>query len=231
VAEVQHVGETHTVLDIAIAGESWLAEEEEVVHAQIVDAEPDLTWHLEDPVVADAHAQLVSAEPDPWLGEPDSLEDDACAHLVSGEPEILMNVEDDWLQEVEEKVTAEVMAAVNDTSVDLQGLGVSQLTTPEGKSLTSPLSQSPHQHVLLRTEHPPTSPATETGTRATRESRHWTNLAPPLLDQQPLNGEVKPPDDAVPEQIQAPTQVKRPSESSSPMDLRWAKSRRRTRAW
>jgi hypothetical protein len=212
--KTQHVGEAHTVLDIAITRESWLAEEEEVAHAQIVDAETDLPWgHLEDSVV-DAHAQFVSAEPDPLVGEPESLEDDAHAHLESAEPEILMNVEDDWLQEVEEEGTAKVMAAVDDTRVDLQRFGVSQPTTLKKASiLTLPLSQSPHQPVLLRTERPPRSPATETGMRATRESRRRTNLAPPPLDRPPANGAAKPPDNTVPEQIQAPTQVERPSES------------------
>jgi hypothetical protein len=238
--KTQHVGEAHTaldrsgllsalrknqhvrflcpstapILDIAITGESWLAEEEEVVHAQIVDAEPDLTWHLEDSAIADAHVQLVSAEPDPWLGKPDSLEDDTRAHLVSTEPEILMNAEEDWLQEVEEEETDEVTAAVDNTHIDLQRLGVSKLTMLKGKCiLTFPLSQSPHQHILSRTEHPPRSPATEAGTQATKESRCWTSLAPPPLDLPLPNGEAEPPGNAVPEQIQAPTPVERRLES------------------
>ena len=97
-----HVGEAHTILEIA--GESWLAEEEvvhaqmvdaepdltsghpedphEVAHAQMVDAVPDLTWgHPENEAVV-AHAQLASAEPDPLLGDQDNLEDKAHAQTV-----------------------------------------------------------------------------------------------------------------------------------------------------
>ena len=222
--EAQHVvGETHTVLDVDVAGEFWLAEEE-VAHAQIVDAEPDLTWgHLENSA-ADAHAQFVSAEPEPWLGKPDSLEDDAHAHLESAEPEILMNTEEDWLQEMEEEETAEVIAAVDeekDPHVDLQGLGVSHLTMLKGtRPLASPLSL--HQPILSRIESPPRSPATETGTQAMRESGSGIDLESPPLDLPPLKGAAKPPDNTVPKQIQAPTKVERLLESLRGKNLRRA---------
>jgi coenzyme F420-reducing hydrogenase alpha subunit len=121
-----------TVLDIDIA--------EEVVHVQMVGAEPD-----PDLAPGGLTRNLSARSRDPLLGEPESLEKNAHAHLESAEPETLMNVEDDWLQEVEEEGTAEVMGAVDDLCVDLQELGVSHLTTFEGTSiLTSPLSQSLH---------------------------------------------------------------------------------------
>ena len=100
--ETQHVGEAHTALEIDIARESWLAEEE-VVHVQMVDTELDPTWgHLEN-LVGDAHVPFVSVEPDPLLGELDSLEDNAYMPLESMELEILMNTEVNWLKEVEEE--------------------------------------------------------------------------------------------------------------------------------
>ncbi|KAF8489659.1 hypothetical protein F5888DRAFT_1870139 [Russula emetica] len=237
--EAQHVGEAHTFLAIDFAEELWLAEEEEVAHAQMVDAELDLIWgHPKDPV-ADAHAQLVSAEPDLWLEldclednarmqdigmEPDPLvgnhNEDAHAQLESAELEILTNKEDGLLHQVEEvegEGTAEVIAAVDeekDPRVDLQGLGVSHLATLEGtKVLTFPLSQSPHQSNILRTECLPKSPAIKTGTQATRELRPGTDLEPSPLDFPLSKGAVKPFNSTVPEQIQAPTQVERPSES------------------
>ena len=77
------MGETHTVLEIA--EESWLAEEE-VIHMQMVDAEPDLTsGHPEDPHKV-THMQVVSAEPDPLLGDQDNLKDDAHMQTVDMKP-------------------------------------------------------------------------------------------------------------------------------------------------
>ena len=52
-----HVGEAHTILKIA--GESLLAKEDKVIHAQMVDVELDLTsGQPEDPHEV-AHAQTV----------------------------------------------------------------------------------------------------------------------------------------------------------------------------
>ena len=94
--KTQIMGETYTVLEIA--GESWLAKEE-VVHAQMVDAELDLTLgHPEDPHKV-THARVVSAEPDLTLGHPENPHDVARAQLVSAEPDPLPgdqdNLEDD----------------------------------------------------------------------------------------------------------------------------------------
>ena len=90
-------------------------------------------------------------------------------------------------------------------------------------NLTVPISQSPHQPILLRTESPPRSPATEAGTRTTEESTRGTNLELPPPDPPPPNGAAEPPGSNVPEQIQAPTQVEGPLES-----LRGKKMRRAT---
>ena len=207
--ETQHVGEAYTALEINIAGESWLAEEE-VVQAQVVDVELDLTWgHLEDSI-GDAHVPFVSAEPDPLLGELDSLEDNAHAHLESTELEILTNTEVNWLEEVEEEETAKVMAVVDGPRVDLQGLGVSNLTMLKGmNTLTFPSLESSYQPILLRIEHLLRLLATETGMWATRESRHHTDLELLPLNLPPPNGDAEPPDNTVPKQIQAPTKVER----------------------
>src|SRR5712672_2213741 len=246
----QHVGEAHTFLAIDTAEEFWLVEEVEVAHTQMVSVEPDLTRGHPQDTATDAHVQLVSTEPDPLPGKSDSLEDhartqpigaepnptwrhpedpvaDAHAHLESAEPEILMNAEDDSpqeVEEVEEEVIAKVTAAVDkdkDPRVDLQGLGVSHLPMLKGaNALTSPLSQP--TSTLLRTKRPPTSPAIETGTRATGESRRGVNIEPPPLDQPPPAGAAEPPDSTVPEQIQSSTQVERPSESLRGKNLRRA---------
>ena len=223
--KTQYGGETHTVLEIDIAEELWMAEEEVVAHTQMVDVEPDLTWgHIEDRV-ADAHAQLVGAEPDPLLGERDSLEDNAHAHLESVEPEILTCTEDDLLnevEEVEEDGTTELIAEEKDPHDDLQGLGVSHLTTLEGTNApTLLLSQSKHPSLPLRTESPPRSPVIRTGTQTTRESRPSVNTDPLPLDTPPLNGAAEP-HRTVPGQIQAPTQGETLLESSRGKKLRCA---------
>ena len=208
-------------------------------HAQMVDAEPDLTrGHLENSD-ADVHAQFVSAEPDPWLDE-----DDARMHLESMQPEILMNAEVDWLQELEEAEEVEEEIA----SSNLQGYRVSHITTLEGitHALTFSLSRSLHHPILLRTECLPESPATETGTQAMRESRRhgylrvlinflmcrkfksnfirkWrTDSESPPLDLPPSKGEGEPLDKSMPEQIQAPTEVERLPESLRGKNLRRA---------
>ena len=224
--ETHHVEATHTVMDINIAGEFWLAEEDEVAHMQMVDIEPDLTWCHPKDSVTDAHTQLVSMELDFLLGNLDSLEDDAHMHLESTKPEGLMNAEVDWLyeakemekdKEVEEEKPAKAVVAVDkdkDPCINLQGLGVSHLTTLKGtNALTFPLSESLHQSILLRTESPLRSPATVAGTRATRESGCCIDLELLPSDLPPPTGDTEPPDDTMPEQIQAPTQVKRLSES------------------
>lgn len=62
-----------------------------------------------------------------------------------------------------------------------------------------------------------------TWTRTTRELRPGVDLEPPVLDFPPPNGAAEPPGSTMPEQIQAPTQVERLSES-----LRGKKSQRAT---
>ena len=135
---------------------------EDDAHAQTVDAEPVLTWgHPEDPSV-DAHVQFVSVELDLPLGNP---HEDTHAHPECTESEVLMDTKDDLLHEVEEveEETTGVTTAVDKERVNLQGLGVSHLTTFEGaNTLTFPST-------LLRTASPLRSPVTETGMWATRE--------------------------------------------------------------
>ena len=90
-------------------------------------------------------------------------------------------MEDDWLQEakeVEEGGTAE--SEEKDRRVNLQGPRVSHHTMLEGtSSLAFPFSQPPHQPTLLKAESLLRSPATEIGMRATRGSRHCTDLESP----------------------------------------------------
>ena len=120
-----------------------------------------------------------------------------------------MDTKDDLLHEVKEveEETTGVTTAVDEERVDLQGLGVSHLTTFKGaKTLTFPST-------LLRTASPPRSPVRETGTWATRELRPSANTDTPPLNLAPLKGAAETPGSTVPEQIQAPAHVERPSES------------------
>ena len=216
---------------------------EEVAHAQMVDLKLDLTWgHQEDSdkvthvqlvsteldlsldklnsLKKVTHMQHVSMEPDLLLGKLDCLEDYAHMHIEVMEPEVLMDTECDWLEEAEEAEeveTTEVIVAINeelDPFINLQGPGVSHLTMLEGTNApTLPLPKSLHQPVLMRTKSLLRSLATRTGMQVTGEPSVSIDLKPLLLDPPPLNGTKEPPDSIVPEQIQAPNQVRRPLES------------------
>ena len=69
--------------------------------------------------------------------------------------------------------------------------------------LITPIKTPVNSSELLR------SPVIGTGTQATRGSRPGIDMDKPLLDLSKLNGAEKLPDSTVPEQIQAPTKVKR----------------------
>ena len=128
----------------------------------------------------------------------------------------------DWLQEMEEarEVREEEIASAN-----LQGHGVSHITTLEGNkclyAFTFPLSRSLDHPILLRTEHLAEVASHrnwDTGHQICRESRCRANMEPPPLNLSP-KGEGEHPDITRPQQIQAPIKVVRLLESLRSKDL------------
>ena len=87
-----------------------------------------------------------------------------------------------WLQEVKEG-TAKVVAAVDNSHIDLQVPRVSHLTTLK-RTATLLLLELSHKHILMMRGHLPRLPTTESGMRTIRELRCGINLEPLPLNLQ-----------------------------------------------
>src|SRR6266851_112987 len=150
---------------------------------KMVVIEPDLKLGEPDALRAAAYAQLVSAEPDLLLGLPGNPKEDTRAHLASAEPNDLQTKRDeDCLLEVEETAVNAAVKEDVDPCIDLQGNGVSHLTTlKEDIFLTFLLFPLHNTLEAARMQH---SPSVNTGMPAIEEpeSTSCTNTVLLLLD-------------------------------------------------